>query len=171
MPASPSCGSTSRRCRRRRSTSVHCVQNPRGSSMQTFLRELMDYAEWANAVFFHTWGKSPARDHEEMRQSRRPHHRRPARIPGDLARRGARASSDRVARFFRSVEGSGQDFSRRTSRLCGEPGLRGAVADRSDPLVSGSALCHHGCRGDGSGGDAHATPSRSVYDPAQGFRR
>jgi uncharacterized damage-inducible protein DinB len=32
------------------------------------LRDLMRHAEWANAVFFHTWGKSPARDHEEMRR-------------------------------------------------------------------------------------------------------
>lgn len=32
------------------------------------LRELMAHAEWANAVFFHAWGKSPARDHEEMRR-------------------------------------------------------------------------------------------------------
>jgi uncharacterized damage-inducible protein DinB len=31
------------------------------------LRKLMAHAEWANAVFFQTWGKSPARDHEEMR--------------------------------------------------------------------------------------------------------
>jgi uncharacterized damage-inducible protein DinB len=36
--------------------------------MLTFLRELIDHAEWANAVFFHAWGKSPARDHEEMRR-------------------------------------------------------------------------------------------------------
>jgi uncharacterized damage-inducible protein DinB len=36
--------------------------------MLPFLRDLMAHAEWANAVFFHTWGKSPARDHEEMRQ-------------------------------------------------------------------------------------------------------
>jgi len=36
--------------------------------MLTFLRDLMAHAEWANAVFFHTWGKSPARDHEEMRR-------------------------------------------------------------------------------------------------------
>jgi uncharacterized damage-inducible protein DinB len=33
-----------------------------------FVRDLMAHAEWANAVLFHTWGKSPARDHEEMRQ-------------------------------------------------------------------------------------------------------
>src|SRR5215471_3669670 len=39
-----------------------------GNQMLTFLRELIDHAEWANAVFFHAWGKSPARDHEEMRQ-------------------------------------------------------------------------------------------------------
>src|SRR5438552_12751721 len=36
--------------------------------MRTFLRDLLAHAEWANAVFFHTWGKSPARDHEEMRR-------------------------------------------------------------------------------------------------------
>jgi uncharacterized damage-inducible protein DinB len=36
--------------------------------MISFLRELMAHAEWANAVFFHAWGKSPARDHEEMRR-------------------------------------------------------------------------------------------------------
>lgn len=35
--------------------------------MNDFLRDLMAHGEWANAVFFHTWGKSPARDHEEMR--------------------------------------------------------------------------------------------------------
>jgi uncharacterized damage-inducible protein DinB len=34
----------------------------------TFLRDLMAHAEWANAVFFHIWGKSPARDHEELRR-------------------------------------------------------------------------------------------------------
>src|ERR1700722_4975817 len=37
------------------------------SLMLAFLRDLMGHAEWANAVFFHTWGKSPARDHEELR--------------------------------------------------------------------------------------------------------
>jgi uncharacterized damage-inducible protein DinB len=36
--------------------------------MLSFLRELLTHAEWANAVFFHAWEKSPARDHEEMRQ-------------------------------------------------------------------------------------------------------
>jgi uncharacterized damage-inducible protein DinB len=35
--------------------------------MDNFLRDLIAYAEWANAVFFHAWGKSPARDHEELR--------------------------------------------------------------------------------------------------------
>jgi uncharacterized damage-inducible protein DinB len=33
-----------------------------------FLRDLLGHAEWANAVFFHAWDKSPARDHEEMRR-------------------------------------------------------------------------------------------------------
>jgi len=36
--------------------------------MLTFLLDLMNHSEWANAVFFHAWGKSPAREHEEMRQ-------------------------------------------------------------------------------------------------------
>jgi len=36
--------------------------------MLSFLRDLMAHAEWANAVFFQTWGKSPAREHEELRQ-------------------------------------------------------------------------------------------------------
>lgn len=36
--------------------------------MLTFLHDLIAHAEWANAVFFHAWGKSPARDHEEMRR-------------------------------------------------------------------------------------------------------
>lgn len=36
--------------------------------MLTFLRDLMAHAEWANGVFFHVWGKSPARDHEELRR-------------------------------------------------------------------------------------------------------
>jgi uncharacterized damage-inducible protein DinB len=34
----------------------------------TFVRDLMAHAEWANAVFFNVWGKSPARDHEELRR-------------------------------------------------------------------------------------------------------
>ena len=32
------------------------------------LRDLLAHAEWANAVFFHIWGKSPAREHEELRR-------------------------------------------------------------------------------------------------------
>jgi uncharacterized damage-inducible protein DinB len=36
--------------------------------MLTFLRDLAAHSEWANAVFFHVWEKSPARDHEELRQ-------------------------------------------------------------------------------------------------------
>src|SRR5713226_4157214 len=39
-----------------------------GLPMLTFLRDLMAHAEWANAVFFHAWGKSPVRDHEELRR-------------------------------------------------------------------------------------------------------
>jgi uncharacterized damage-inducible protein DinB len=36
--------------------------------MLSFLRDLLAHAEWANAVFFHAWDKSPARDNEEMRR-------------------------------------------------------------------------------------------------------
>ena len=36
--------------------------------MLSFLRDLLAHAEWANAVFFHAWGKSPARDHDELRR-------------------------------------------------------------------------------------------------------
>ena len=35
--------------------------------MDDFLRDLLAHAEWANAVFFNAWAKSPARDHEELR--------------------------------------------------------------------------------------------------------
>jgi uncharacterized damage-inducible protein DinB len=41
---------------------------PEGFPMLDFLRDLIAHAEWANAVFFHAWAKSPARDHEEMRR-------------------------------------------------------------------------------------------------------
>ena len=36
--------------------------------MLPFLRDLMAHSEWANAVFFHAWDKSPARDDEDMRR-------------------------------------------------------------------------------------------------------
>jgi uncharacterized damage-inducible protein DinB len=36
--------------------------------MLNHLNDLMAHSEWANAVFFNTWDKSPAREHEEMRQ-------------------------------------------------------------------------------------------------------
>jgi uncharacterized damage-inducible protein DinB len=36
--------------------------------MLNHLRDLMVHCEWANAVFFHAWAKSPARDHDEMRR-------------------------------------------------------------------------------------------------------
>jgi uncharacterized damage-inducible protein DinB len=36
--------------------------------MLMFLRDLMAHAEWANAVFFHAWERSPAREHEELRR-------------------------------------------------------------------------------------------------------
>jgi uncharacterized damage-inducible protein DinB len=35
--------------------------------MLDHLRELMAHAAWADAVFFHAWGKAPAQDHEELR--------------------------------------------------------------------------------------------------------
>ncbi len=36
--------------------------------MLEFLRDLFIHCAWADAVFFHTWGKGPARDHEELRR-------------------------------------------------------------------------------------------------------
>jgi uncharacterized damage-inducible protein DinB len=36
--------------------------------MTRFLPDLLGHAEWANAVFFGIWGKSPACDHEELRK-------------------------------------------------------------------------------------------------------
>jgi uncharacterized damage-inducible protein DinB len=36
--------------------------------MLNHLRELMGHAAWADAVFIHAWGKSPARDHEQVRR-------------------------------------------------------------------------------------------------------
>ena len=36
--------------------------------MLDHVRRLLAHAEWANAVFFHAWAKSPARDDEEMRR-------------------------------------------------------------------------------------------------------
>jgi uncharacterized damage-inducible protein DinB len=32
------------------------------------LRDLLAHAAWADAVFLHAWGKSPARNHEELRR-------------------------------------------------------------------------------------------------------
>jgi uncharacterized damage-inducible protein DinB len=36
--------------------------------MLTHMHDLLAHAAWADAVFFHIWGKSPARDHEELRR-------------------------------------------------------------------------------------------------------
>jgi uncharacterized damage-inducible protein DinB len=36
--------------------------------MLDHLRDLMAHAEWADAIFFHAWAKSPAREHDEMRR-------------------------------------------------------------------------------------------------------
>ncbi len=36
--------------------------------MLAHLRDLLAHSEWANAVFFHAWGKSSAREHEELRR-------------------------------------------------------------------------------------------------------
>src|SRR6185312_7821751 len=46
---------------------LHSLER-KDSLMLSFLRDLLAHAEWANAVFFHAWGKSPARDNEEMRR-------------------------------------------------------------------------------------------------------
>src|SRR5439155_20711646 len=44
------------------------TSRPQGVDMLDLLRDLAAHSEWANAVFFHAWAKSPARDHEEMRR-------------------------------------------------------------------------------------------------------
>src|SRR5262245_14317223 len=49
-------------------TSLELHQPEKDPSILAFLRDLLAHAEWANAVFFHAWAKSPARDHEEMRR-------------------------------------------------------------------------------------------------------
>jgi len=36
--------------------------------MLDHLRQLLAHSDWANAVFFHAWAKSSAREHEEMRR-------------------------------------------------------------------------------------------------------
>src|SRR5262245_29287216 len=36
--------------------------------MLAFVRDLLAHAEWADAVFYHAWGKSPAAGHEELRR-------------------------------------------------------------------------------------------------------
>jgi uncharacterized damage-inducible protein DinB len=36
--------------------------------MRDHVRNLLAHGAWADAVFFHAWGKSPARDHEELRR-------------------------------------------------------------------------------------------------------
>ncbi len=36
--------------------------------MEKLVRDLLAHAEWANAVFFSTWGKAPPRNHEELRR-------------------------------------------------------------------------------------------------------
>ena len=36
--------------------------------MLQLLRDLATHCQWADGVFFHTWGKGPARDQEELRQ-------------------------------------------------------------------------------------------------------
>src|SRR6516225_9329298 len=48
--------------------SVFALAHQLGVQMPIQPSDLLAHAEWANAVFFNAWGKSPARDHEEMRQ-------------------------------------------------------------------------------------------------------
>ena len=125
---------------RRRPTKRSCF------SCLTFLRDLMAHAEWANAVFFHAWGQSPARDHEELR-------RRLDHLIGVqqgflsiLARRAARRTRERAAVDLRRSEGSRPNLPRRPARLRGEPGRRrrcrgrcGSPGFRTRPVSSRSA--------------------------------
>ena len=36
--------------------------------MLALIRDLLAHEEWANAVFFHVWARSPVRDHDELRE-------------------------------------------------------------------------------------------------------
>ena len=122
--------------------------------MLSFLRDLMAHAEWANAVFFHAWAKSPARDHEEMR-------RRVGHIIG-------------VQQGFLSIlrgeapgsppAGPPPTFDAlKTRAVTCHAGLRdyladleppGAGAHGADSVVSRPAVRHYRRPGAGAGGDA-----------------
>ncbi len=139
--------------------------------MLTFLRDLMAHAEWADAVFFHTWGKSPARAHEELRQ-RVGHilgvqqgflsifHGEP---PGGPPGGPPQSYDDLKTR----AETCHVDLRTYTADL--EPAM--LAQQGAHPVVSGPAVPPHDRRGAGAGGHAHAASSRPVHDAAQGFRR
>ena len=135
-----------------------------GCPMLSFLSDLAAHSEWANAVFFHAWGKSPAREHEEMRQ-------RVAHILGVqqgfvsiLRGQAARWTARRAAAVIRGPEGSGRNGSRRLARVRRHVDSRWIGADRADSMVSRPTVRHH-CGGSaGASCDAHAASSRTMHD-------
>ena len=139
--------------------------------MQGFLCDLMAHSEWANAVFFNAWGDSPSRELEEMRQARRPYHRRSARVPVDSARREPRVTSDRrSAVFCRDQEPRG-DHARRNSRVHSGARILKACHEPCKSRGFQSLLASSRSRSSRAGGHALPAPPRAVHDKAQGFRR
>jgi uncharacterized damage-inducible protein DinB len=87
----------------------------------------MGHAEWANAVFFHTWGKSPARDHEELRR----------RLDHIVMVQDAFLSVLRGQAPTRPQDGAPPSFTELNSRAqAGHAGLRGHVATLDEEAVS-----------------------------------
>ena len=91
--------------------------------MLTFLRDLLAHSEWANAVFFHVWGKSPARDHEELRRRVGPHDRSAARFLVGAPRRATGRTSSRAAADFENLK-------TRRNEPCGAAQFRGCSGRR-----------------------------------------
>lgn len=139
--------------------------------MLDFLRDLLRHCEWANAVYFHTWGKSTARDHEELR--RRMEHILGVQQGFLAVLRGDAAggppdrpplSYDELKPWAVSVHGALNEFAASLDEA-------GPGEESSNPLDPRSAVHADGFRGDCAGGHAHAASSRAVHDAAQGFRR
>ena len=139
--------------------------------MQTFLNDLMAHAEWANAVFFRAWSKSPARDHEELRS-------RVGHLIGvqqgflSILRGEAPGSPpDGPPPSFESLESRAQTCHAGLREFAAALRPEDLAPTVRNPVVSGPAVCGHGRRGTGAGCNAQPASPRPVYDPAQGFRR
>jgi hypothetical protein len=142
----------------------------RRNSMQSFLRDLMAHADWANAVFFHAWGNSPARDHEDLR--RRVGHMIGVQQGFLSILRGQQPGGPPSGPppSFEDLKTRAETCHAGLRDLHGYVGTRDDSAYGADTLVSGPTLRHHDRSGAGASGDAHAAPSRAVHDPAEGLR-